>query len=94
MKGKKCQMTSGYNDRPTTTITLELPVNLLDHLKEAAVLEGTEYQDVIICYAQQGVINSTAEIKRKRFAEHAKEVLEKHGVPPNAISDIFSKFIY
>jgi hypothetical protein len=94
MKEEQCKTTAGYNDRPTTSITIEIPVDLLEHLKERAALEETGYQDIINCYLQEGMISDTAIIKRKRYAEHIKGVLEKHGVPPEAITDIFSKFIY
>lgn len=94
MKEKLCQMTAEYAGRPTTTVTLEIPVDLLEHVKEAAALEGSDHQAIINCYVKQGLINSKAEVKRLQFAEHAKDVLGKHGVEPHAIDEIFTKFLY
>jgi hypothetical protein len=91
MKGKICQMPSEYADQPTTTVTLEMPVLLVEKLKEAATLDGTDYQAIINCYVQQGLSNNMAEVKRLQFEEHAKEILEKHGVNSNVVDDILSK---
>ena len=94
MKEKLCQMTSEYAGQPTTTVTLEMPVELFEHVKEAADMEGTEYPTIITCYIQQGLMNSKAEVKRLQFAEHAKEVMEKHRINANVIDEIFSRFLY
>jgi hypothetical protein len=92
MKGTKCEITPGSEQ--TTTLTLEVPLRLMEQVKEVAALEGVEYQDVVRCFVQQGVINNSVEVKRKEFAEHAKEVLVSHGVSPKAIEQIFYKFLY
>ena len=42
------------------------------HQPERSALEGTQYQAIINCYVQQGLLNSRAEVKRLQFAEHAK----------------------
>jgi hypothetical protein len=91
MKEKLCQMPSEYADQPTTTVTLEMPIELVENLKEAATLDGTDYQTIINCYVQQGLNNSMTEVKRLQFEKHAKEILEKHGVHSNAVDEILSK---
>jgi hypothetical protein len=92
MKEKLCQ--SEYADRPTTSITLEIPVELIEHVKTAAALEGSDYQTLINCFVQHGLINNQTQIKSKQFAEHAKEVLRKHGVHSDTITEVFTKFLY
>lgn len=94
MKKKLCEMTAKYADRPTTSVTLEMPNELLEHVKKVASLEASDYQTLINCYVQHGLINNQAQIKHKEFAEHAQEVLKNHGVHPDAIAGIFTKFIY
>ncbi len=88
----QCQTTPDAHER--TTITMEIPVGLLKQLQEAAALAGTDYQALLRCYAQQGLINSSAKLKRGQFAEHAREVLKNHGVHSSAIEEIFNKFLY
>lgn len=94
MKEKLCQMNTEYVGRPTTTITLELPVELLEYVNKTADLEGVEAGTIINCFVQQGLINSKAAIKRLEFAEHAKDVLQKQGIHQNAINEIFSKLLF
>ncbi|MFH1216573.1 MAG: hypothetical protein V1706_08735 [Pseudomonadota bacterium] len=94
MKEKFCEMTAKYADLPVTSVTLEMPVALFENVKKAASLEKSDYRTLINCYVQHGLINNQAQIKRKEFAEHAQEVLKNHGVRPDAITEIFTKFIY
>jgi hypothetical protein len=91
MKEKLCQMPSEYVDQPTITITLEMPVELVEILKEAAALDGTDYRAIINCYVQQGLQDSRADVQRLKFEEHAKEILEKHGVQSIAVDEILDK---
>ena len=94
MKDQLNQMTAEYADRPTTTVTLEMPVEFLEHVKEVASLEGFDYQTIINYYVHQGLIDSKAEVKRLQFAENAKKILEKHGTHPNVIDEISNMFLY
>jgi hypothetical protein len=91
MKEKLCQLPSEYVDQPTITITLEMPVELVENLKEAAVLDGTDYRAIINCYVQQGLQDSRAAVQRLKFEEHAKEILERHGVQSIAVDEILDK---
>ena len=94
MKENLCQMNTEYAGRPTTTISLELPIELLEYVNKTAALEGTETGTIINCFLQQGLLNSRAAIKRLEFAEHAKEVLQKQGIHQSAINEIFSKLLF
>ncbi len=95
MKETLCQCQTTQNENATTTaITVDIPADLLEQLREAAAVAKTDYQSLLLCYARQGLINSGAQLKRGQFVEHVKDVLEKHGVQTNVIEEIFSKFLY
>ncbi|WP_136799538.1 MULTISPECIES: hypothetical protein [Desulfosediminicola] len=94
MNEKISQMASEYADRPTTTVTLKMPIEFFEHVKEVAALEETEYQTIINYYVQQGLINSKAEVKRLQFAENAKKILEKHGTHQDVIDEISNMFLH
>ncbi len=91
MKEKLCQMPSDYVDQPTVTVTLEMPVEIFENLKEAAALDGTDYKAIINCYVQQGLSESKTDVQRLKFEEQAKMVLEQHGVHSNAVNEILDK---
>jgi hypothetical protein len=88
----QCQTTSG--DNASTPLTLNVPVNLLKQLQAAASLANTDIHSLILCYAQQGLIDSSPQLKRQQFLTQAKDVLEKHGVHDKTIEEIFGKFPY
>ena len=94
MLEKLCQVDTEQASQPTTTVTLEMPVDLFEHVKKTAELDGTDISAVINCFVQQGLITSNAEIKRMEFAEHAKHVLEKQGIEQSAIDEIFTKILF
>ena len=85
-------MTSNNDDH--TPLTLKVPVDLLGQLKEAADLAKTDVPSLLLCYAQQGLTNSSAQLKRQLFLTHAKDVLAAHGVHDKTIEEIFGKFTY
>lgn len=88
----QCQMTSNNNDH--TPLTLKIPVDLLGQLQEAADLAKTDVDSLLLCYARQGLTNSSAQLKRQQFLTHAKDVLAEHGVHDKTIEEIFGKFPY
>jgi hypothetical protein len=91
MKDKMFQLASEYDDKPTTAISLEMPVELFKKVKESAAMEKTDYQVVINCLVHQGLGDSQAEVKRLLFEKHVKKVLKKHDVHPNAFDEIFNR---
>lgn len=91
MKDKLCLMPSAYADQPTATVTLEMPIELVEKVKEAAALDGTDFEAIINCYVQQGLSNSTAEVRRLQFEEHAKKILAKQGVHSSVVDEILHK---
>jgi hypothetical protein len=87
-------MNQKYAGRPTTTITLEIPVELFEYVKKVAALEDTEPGSMINCFIQQSLLSSKATIKRLEFAEHAKNILKIQGIKQDAIDEIFNKLIF
>lgn len=76
-------------DRPTTSMTMRIPVHVLQGLKEVAPIKGmTGYQSLIKFYIGQGLRKDLADIKRKNFTERTKKVLKKYKVNPKAIEEI------
>lgn len=94
MKEELCRLASQYAGKETTTVPLEMPVELFEQVKEAAALEESDYQALINCYVHHGLANDQVQIKRKQFAEHVRDVLEKHGIHKDAISEISTKILY
>ena len=94
MNEKICQMNTEYAGRPTTTITLEIPAELLEYVDKTATLEGSDTGTIIACFIRQGLLNSRAAIKRMEFAEHAKDVLQKQGIHQSAIDELFNKLLF
>jgi len=82
------------NDNDYAPLTLKIPVDLLGQIQEAADLAETDVPSLLLCYARQGLTNSSAELKRQQFLTHAKDVLEEHGVHDKTIEEIFGKFTY
>ena len=90
MKDTICKWPGEYADQPTSTVTLEMPVALLERVKKAAALEKTDYQTVSNCFVHQALGDSQAEVKRLKFEEHVKKTLKKHNVQPEALDEIFN----
>jgi predicted DNA binding CopG/RHH family protein len=90
MKETICKLPAEYADQPTTTVSLEMPVKLLEKVKKAAILEKTDYQAVINCFVHQARGDSQAEVKRLKFEQHLKNTLKKHDVHPDAFDEIFN----
>ena len=76
-------------DRPTVSITMRIPVDVLQDLKQVAPIKGmTGYQSLIKFYIGQELRKDLADIKRKDFTKRTKKVLKKYKVNPKAIEEI------
>lgn len=73
-------------DRPMTTISIRLPEDVIDDLKEVAPFKGfSGYQPLIRAYISQGLRDDL--IKLEESPEHAiAESLRKHGVDDATIA--------
>lgn len=88
-----CQTAPKEDER--TTVTLEMPTVLLRQLEEAATLQGTDYQEMLLCFLRDGLGARNFKVKREQFVQHIREILAKHGVKPTDIEeDVFNKILY
>jgi hypothetical protein len=74
-------------NRPTTTISLNIPCDVLDSLEEIAALKGFEgYQGLVRSYIGEGLRRDEA---RYVFSPTARlfEALKKRGVPTEVIEE-------
>ncbi len=78
----------------TTIATISLPIDLMGHVKDIASHKNIDYQDLLIGYIEEGVRQELHKVKWCDFITHAKESLQKHNVPPEAIDEIVNKFTY
>lgn len=76
-----------HEDRPMTSITLRIPVDVVESLKEIAPLKGfSGYQPLLKAYIGEGLRRDEAEYV---FGHTARliEALKKRGVPENLIEE-------
>lgn len=74
-------------DRPTTSITLRIPVDLVESMKEIAPQRGfSGYQALLKSYIGDGLRRDEAQFA---FGPAARliEVLKKRGVPTSVLED-------
>ncbi len=74
-------------DRPTTSITLRIPVDVVDSMKEIAPQRGfSGYQALLKSYIGEGLRRDEAQYA---FGPAARliEALKKHGVPEKVLKD-------
>ncbi len=75
-------------DREMTTITLRIPVDVVDSMKSIAPQKGfTGYQALLKTYISEGLRKDEAEYV---FSKHARvmEALKKRGVDANLIAEV------
>ena len=80
-------------DRPMTTITMRIPVDVVDSMKEIAPHKGfTGYQTLLKSYISDGLHNDEA-----RYGSGATvrliEALKKRGVPNDVLEDAARELI-
>lgn len=92
MKGTICHCQTTPDMKDSSQLTLNIPLDLLKRLTEAAALAETDVHSLIICYLQKGLEDSSTELKRQQFLTHAKDVLEKHGVHNKTIEEAIGLF--
>ena len=75
-------------DRPMTSITLRIPVDVVDSMKEIAPHKGyTGYQTLLKSYISEGLRRDEAQFT---FGAQARliEVLRKHGIPDAVLDEV------
>jgi hypothetical protein len=74
-------------DRPMTSITLRIPVDVVDSMKEIAPQRGfTGYQTLLKSYISEGLRHDEAQFT---FGPAARliEILKKRGVPESVLEE-------
>lgn len=75
--------------RPTTPITMRMPVDVVEDLKTVArIKEMSGYQSLIKFYVGQGLRADLAALRVKSSAEKAREVLKKYDVDPEIVQEV------
>ena len=74
-------------DRPMTSITLRIPVDVVDSMKSIAPKRGfAGYQSLLKAYLSEGLRRDEAQFA---FSAQARliEALKKHGVPQSVLDE-------
>ena len=74
-------------DRPMTSITLRIPVDMVDSMKSIAPKRGfAGYQTLLKAYLSEGLRRDEAQFA---FSAQARliEALKKHGVPQSVLDE-------
>jgi len=78
-------------DRPTTTITMRIPVDVLESLKAIAPTRGfTAYQTLLKSYISEGLRRDEAEFDQPT-ARKLAEALKRRGVPENLVNEALAE---
>jgi hypothetical protein len=80
-------------DRPMVTISMRIPEDVVDDLKQVAPKLGfSGYQPLIRAYIGQGLRKHLAKLGKPEFAE-LEESLRRHGVEDEVISAVLSEAV-
>lgn len=78
-------------DRPTTTISLKIPVDVLDDLETVSqAKEMSNVEALIHFYIGQGLRRDLADLRRKHSVEQAKNILDKYNINPRVIEEVMT----
>ena len=78
-------------DRQTTTISLKVPVDVLDDLETVSqAKEMSNVEALIQFYVGQGLRRDLAELRRKHSVEQAKHILDKYNIDPKVIEEVMT----
>ena len=81
-------------DRPMTTISMRIPEDVIDDLKEIAPKFGfSGYQPLIRAYIGQGLRKDLARLERPELAG-LEESLRRHGVEDTVIAAVLGEAVH
>ncbi|MGB6743441.1 MAG: hypothetical protein WBE38_07240 [Terracidiphilus sp.] len=81
-------------DRPMTTISMRIPEDVIEDLKEIAPKFGfSGYQPLIRAYIGQGLRNDLARLERPELAG-LEESLRRHGVEDQVIAAVLDEAVH
>ncbi len=76
-------------DRPTMTVSLKMPVDVMDDLKAVSqAKEMSSVEALIQFYVGQGLRRDLADLRRKHSVEQAKHILDKYNIDPKIIEEV------
>ena len=79
-------------DRPMTTISLRMPEDVVDELKQVAPLLGfSGYQPLIRTYIGQGLRQDLERLSQQPGIERIIESLRRHGVAEEVINSAIAE---
>ncbi len=78
-------------DRPTTVISLKIPVDVVDDLEKVSQTKDMSSVETLIqFYIGQGLRKDLAELRRKDSAKQAKQILGKYNIDPKIIEEVMT----
>jgi len=78
-------------DRPTVTVSLTVPVDVLDDLETVAqVKEMSSVEALMQFYVGQGLRRDLADLRRNHSIEQAKHILDKYNIDPKVIEEVMT----
>ena len=78
-------------DRPTTIISLKMPVDVMEDLEKVAKAKDMSSTEALIkFYVGQGLRKELAELRRKQSAEQAKQILGKYNIDQRIIEEVIA----
>jgi hypothetical protein len=78
-------------DRPTTTITMRIPVDVVESLKAIAPTRGfTAYQTLLKSYISEGLRRDEAEFEQQT-ARKLTDALKRRGVPESLLQEALAE---
>jgi hypothetical protein len=76
-------------ERPTTTLSINVPVDVLEDLQQVAQDKDISSVEALIqFYVGQGLRQDLVALRRKHSAEQAKQILGKHHIDPKVIEEV------
>lgn len=79
------------NDRPSTTITMRIPSNVVESLKAVAPMRGfTAYQTLLKSYISEGLRRDEAQFDQ-HTAHKLAEALKRRGVAENVLEEALAE---
>ncbi len=76
-------------DRPMTTISLTLPVDVMDDLQDISEAKAMSSVEALIqFYVGQGLRRDISDQRKKHSAEQARHILDTYHIDPNIIEEV------
>ena len=81
-------------DRPSTTITTRIPVDIVESLKSVAPMRGfTAYQTLLKSYINEGLRRDEAPFDQHTARRHA-DALKRRGVAETVLQETMTEIAY